>query len=180
MLINRIQAICRPRGRVVRIRGLKRLLVRAPSLLMLGHALLMLSLLCAALLQTDPGKRPPGKLISALNRLTLSHLFNTAPWATSSISLAQQDRTKEVFWLSFLAVAANLATETLLGSLECRRDEVPAHNLFIFAIVLSEEHPSKHTAVVVWLTVAELCCLAAAGSWQRCVASRYDKADVFG
>ena len=167
VLVNRMQTICRPRGRVLRIKGAKRLIVRLPSLLMLAHSLLTMTYLAAALMNTTPAKLPSSEYVESMNKLTWSHLFKTSAWKASSIPIGYQDRTREVFWSTFIAVITAQATEVLLATLESRRDEVPAMNLFTFAITLYEERPSVHTAIVIWLTVAELWSLALAGSWRR-------------
>ncbi len=167
VLINRIQNICRPHGRSVRVVRWKRLAVRAVSLVMLLHATAMLSILTLALMRTPQDGVPPNRMIRMLNRLTPSYIFNTAPWDRTSIPLGVQDRTAEINWLVFLAVISHQVTEVFLATIEARRDEAHSISLFTFSLLLSEEVPSKHTALVALLAVAEITCLALAGSWRR-------------
>ncbi|KDN36591.1 hypothetical protein K437DRAFT_276764 [Tilletiaria anomala UBC 951] len=180
VLINRIHAVCRPRGRPVRIRGWRRLLVRMPSLLMLSHSLLMVSFLCIALVQAHAGALPPEAYVASMNKLTWSYLFNSGPWSASGIPLGVQDRTKEIFWTTFIAASANQVTETVLASLECRRDEIPALNLFTLALLLADGSPSKHAALVVWFQMVEIWCLAIAGAWRRLSKMTLPITTIFG
>lgn len=185
ILANRIQHVCRPRSRPARLVSWKRLLVRLPALLALAYVTVSQG---ARVLQLWSAAATSDTNSGWLARTLLHLLPNSMQQspAQHGAFLVQQNRDKELMWLTHLAACISVATDTLVRTLEGVSDPSPSFNLVGFALTI-QAHTSLphltfnvHYFLFVFLQIAEVFTLALSATFQRPPLRRLSITTFFG
>lgn len=173
ILVNRIQHICRPRGRPARLPSWKRLLLRSPAVSMLGYATLTQGF---KVVQLWAHQNAASSRIAA----ALAHRVGFPPNFFAHYRSADRG-----LWICFLATCVSVATESLTRTIEGVSDPSPPSNLIGFALTAqSYQHNPKYAGVhyflFIFLQVAEIFFLCLMGCWKNPPLRRLHITSFFG
>lgn len=143
IITNRIQHICRPRGRASLLSLEKRVALRLPSLMLLSRAVLIFITIVADYFLAESNLVNYTLRTCTTTSWRESWLAN-APldgWATSHFGSASRNamiraRDASALWAGFTATCVAVITDCLVRNLDADREEPPAFNLVGFAFLL--------------------------------------------
>ncbi|CAO1635224.1 unnamed protein product [Parajaminaea phylloscopi] len=173
VLVNRIQHVCRPRGRATRLRRGRRWLLRLPAISMLAYATGRQAVRVAQLWSRS----------RAEHNIVADFILRQFPPLPSL--LAQHQADSFTLWISFLACCASVATESITRTMEGNHETSPPSNLVGLAFTFqSHQFDPMHAGIqyflLILLQTAEAFALSLVGSFQRPPLRRLHITTFFG